>query len=221
MRQQRAHHHRIAWGEISIFSPSQTSTSVWLDAVSIGCHSIVRYYTNTAAARCRVVPAAYRATMQPMTDTRSIDEQLEPSARRMTENWHAMVRYFVLANAGGAVTVISFLGASGSAGPGSWLALVPLGFFFFGVVSAGIAAISEAGKETHSALMVANRILNEQLAMPKSTALVIGLRHVAAWPEVLAFVFFVLGGISGLVFLGMLLAGADGTIPTTGAAVPG
>lgn len=148
-----------------------------------------------------------------MTDTRSIDEQLEPSARRMTENWHAMVRYLVLANAGGAVTVISFLGASGSAGPGSWLALVPLGFFFFGVVSAGIAAISEAGKEAHSAVMDASRILNEQLVIPKSTALVVRLRHVAAWPEVLAFVFFLLGGISGLVFLGVFLTASVGTTP--------
>ena len=44
--------------------------------------------------------------------------------------------------------------------------------------------------------MDASRILNEQLVIPKSTALVVGLRHVAAWPEVLAFVYQVQGTLT-------------------------
>lgn len=156
-----------------------------------------------------------------MADTQDKVEKLEVFHRPAAEYWHAMVRFFILANAGGAVTVISFLGASSNANHGSWLALVPLGFFFIGMVSAGIAAISGAGQALYNAVMAADRILGDQPEPPKVMALVLALRRVSPWPELLAFVFFILGGLSGLVFLGILLTASDGTAPAPSAAVVG
>ncbi|MFB3106410.1 MAG: hypothetical protein ACE1ZA_16015 [Pseudomonadales bacterium] len=146
---------------------------------------------------------------------------MEAINRPAAEFWRAMVRFLVLANAGGAVAVLSFVGASSNANHGAWLALVPLGFFFTGVVSAVMASIGQAGLQLHNAMLAAQRILNKQPKIPKITSLVIWLRRASGWPELLAFVFFILGGGSGLVFLGILLAGSDGTTPTTGAAVTG
>ena len=45
------------------------------------------------------------------------------------------------------------------------------------------------------------------------------MRQTSAWPEMLAFVLFILGGLSGLVFLGILLTASDGTTSVPGAAV--
>ena len=81
-----------------------------------------------------------------MADAQSRDERLEAIHRPAAEFWHAMVRFLVLANAGGAVAVLSFLGASSAASRGSWLALIPLGFFFVGTVSAGIASFAVLAK---------------------------------------------------------------------------
>ena len=159
--------------------------------------------------------------MPPMADAQDTDKRIEAINRPAAEYWRAMVRFLMLANAGGAVAVLSFLGASSAANHGVWLALVSLGFFFTGIVSAVIAAIGQAGLQLHNASLAAQRILNKQPKIPKITTLVMALRRASGWPELLAFLFFILGGGSGLVFLGMLLAGADGTIPTTGAAVPG
>ena len=127
----------------------------------------------------------------------------------------------VLANAGGAVTVISFLGAASYTSNGSWFALVPLGFFFLGIVFAGIATIGAAGQALYNAVLATNRILGTQIEpnISKSTKLVLALRQISAWPEMLAFVLFILGGVSGLVFLGRLLTASDGTTSVPGASV--
>ncbi len=154
-----------------------------------------------------------------MADAQDKVEKLEVSHRPAAEYWHAMVRFLVLANAGGAVAVLSFLGASSNVNHGAWLALVPLGFFFTGVVSAGIAAISLAGQQLHNAMLEGNRIVGAKATIPKSTELVMALRRASAWPEIFAFVFFILGGLSGLVFLGILLTTSDGTAPAPSAAV--
>ncbi len=156
-----------------------------------------------------------------MADAQAKDEKLAALNRPAAEYWHAMVRFFVLANAGGAVAVLSFLGASSNANHGAWLALVPLGFFFAGMVSAGFAAIGLAGQQLYNAMLGGNRLLEMKAGIPKITALVMAIRRASAWPEMLAFVFFILGGLSGLVFLGILLTASDGTAPAPSAAVLG
>ena len=156
-----------------------------------------------------------------MADAQDKGEKILALNRPVAEYWHAMVRFLVLSNAGGAVAVLSFLGASSNANHGAWLALVPLGFFFTGMVSAGIATISLAGQQLYNAILETNKILNTQPEIPKITALVLSLRRSSAWPELLAFVFFILGGLSGLVFLGILLTASDGTVPAPSAAVLG
>ena len=152
-----------------------------------------------------------------MTEAR--DEKLEKINRPAAEYWSVMVRFLVLANAGGAVTVISFLGASSYTSNGSWFALGPLVSFFLGIVFAGIATIGGAGQALFNALLATSRIVGKEPEIPKITKLVLVLRRAAAWPEMLAFVFFILGGVSGLVFLGILLTASDGTTSAPGAAV--
>lgn len=156
-----------------------------------------------------------------MADDQSLEEKLAALSRSASEYWQVMVRFFVLANAGSAVAVLSFLGASSNANPGAWLALVPLGFFFTGMVSAGIAAIGQAGLHLYNVTLVANKFVGKKATIPKGTELVMALRRASPWAELFAFASFILGGISGLVFLGILLTASDGTAPAPSAAVLG
>ncbi len=156
-----------------------------------------------------------------MTEARdeNRDEKFEKINRPAAEYWSVMVRFLVLANAGGAVTVISFLGASKYTSNGSWFALVPLAFFFLGIVFAGISTFGMAGNALYNALLAAKKLLDRMPEIPKITKLVVALRQTSAWPEMLAFVFFILGGLSGLVFLGILLTASGSTTSAPGAAV--
>lgn len=158
-----------------------------------------------------------------MTEARdeNRDEKLVQINRPAAEYWAVMVRFLVLANAGGAVAVISFLGAASYTSNGAWFALVPLGFFFLGIVFAGIATVGAAGLALYNALVVGNKILDTKPEAPKITKLVLALRRTSGWPEMFAFVLFILGGLSGLVFLGMLLTATDGTTSAPGASVHG
>lgn len=144
-----------------------------------------------------------------MTEDR--DEKLRDLNKPAAEYWSAMVKYFVLANAGGAVTVISFLGAAGPTKIGSLIPLIPLWCFFLGMVFAGFAIIGTAGLALFNTALAAEKIIGTKPYIPKVTALVLKLRNSGAWPELISFVLFILGGVSGLVFLGMLLTASVGT----------
>ena len=153
--------------------------------------------------------AANHATMPPMADAQDKGEKILALNRPVAEYWHAMVRFLVLSNAGGVVAVLSFLGASSNANHGAWLALVPLGFFFTGMVSAGIATFVVAGQALSNAVIATGRGLEVPAELPWATKWIIAIRRASPWPEILAFGFFILGGISGLVFLCMLIRASD------------
>lgn len=101
-----------------------------------------------------------------------------------------MIRYLVLANAGGVVAVLTFLGTLSNANHGSLFVLVPLGLFFTGMVFAGIGAIGLAGQQLFNAVLATDRLLQTQTEITKSAKWVMALRHASAGAELFAFVFF-------------------------------
>ncbi len=113
----------------------------------------------------------------------------------------AATRFLVLANAGGSVAVLSFMGAAMDNGAVPKFALVPLLLFFIGTVSAGLELLSRMPALLEDSISAAGLDGKHRQPWRFFTA------HAAiagTWALPLSFGLFIAGGVTGIVFLALL-----------------
>ena len=139
-----------------------------------------------------------------------VDEQLKSATVRQHEQhfheWmQSTTRFFVLANAGGAVATLSFLGTSMAEGATFWPAVVSLGCFFAGIVIAGLVIMAQLTAAYRTILHHEVNAVAAEASIQRSwvTRLADQIEPRAGRFLAAAFGCFVAGGIVGIVALAM------------------